>query len=177
MEITTHALTSTLVSEVNQLNSTSTVTSKLVLRMENGNLMYSIVSVPPYAKGIRISNADANSFIESNEKVIFFARVDGKFAGRIKLISWWNKFAYIDELIVNPGFRGQGVGRALMGRAVEWAKTKRFPGVMLETQNDNVPACKLYESCGFVLSGFDQNLYKVTNPDTHEIALYWYLIF
>jgi streptothricin acetyltransferase len=103
--------------------------------------------------------------------------MDGKFAGLIKLISWWNRFAYIEELVVNPEFRRQGVGRALMGRAIEWAKARHFPGIMLETQNDNVPACKLYESCGFVLSGFDKNLYTATNPDTKEIALYWYLIF
>jgi len=52
-----------------------------------------------------------------------------------------------------------------------------FYGVMLETQDDNVPACTLYQSCGFVLSGFDRNIYKAINPHTKETALYWYLIF
>jgi streptothricin acetyltransferase len=121
--------------------------------------------------------ADANLFIESDEKVIFLAWADGKFAGLIKVISWWNDFAYLEELVVNPEFRRQGVGRALIDRAIEWAKIRRFPGLMLETQNDNVSACKLYESCGFVLSGFDQNLYKATMPRTNPIALYWYLVF
>jgi hypothetical protein len=48
---------------------------------------------------------------------------------------------------------------------------------MLETQDDNVPACTLYQSCGFVLDGFDRNVYKAINPNTKETALYWYLIF
>src|SRR5690242_3834959 len=134
MEIITQVLTSTFISELNQLNSRSTVTSKLDLRLENGNLTYSIVSIPPYGKAIRTSSADANSFIESDKQVIFLGRVDGKFAGLIQLISWWNEFAYIEELVVNPEFRRMGVGRALIGRAIEWAKEKRFPGLMLETQ-------------------------------------------
>jgi streptothricin acetyltransferase len=177
MEIVTHSLTSGFIFELDQLDSKSTVTSKLVLHLEDESLTYSIVSVPPYEKEIQTSSVDANSFIESEKKIIFFARVDGKFAGLIKLVSWWNEFAYVDELVVNPEFRRLGVGRALMDRAIEWSRARGFPGIMLETQNDNVPACKLYESCAFILSGFDQNLYRATVPDRNPIALYWYLIF
>jgi streptothricin acetyltransferase len=66
---------------------------------------------------------------------------------------------------------------ALMKRAIEWAKEQNYPGLTLETQTNNVPACKLYEKFGFVLSGFDLNAYK-NDPDCRdEIALYWYLIF
>ena len=43
---------------------------------------------------------------------------------------------------------------------IEWAKTGGFPGVTLETQNNNVAACLLYESSGFELRGFDTHLYK-----------------
>jgi streptothricin acetyltransferase len=48
---------------------------------------------------------------------------------------------------------------------------------MLETQNINVPACRLYASCRFVLCGFDACLYHGVMPGTREIALYWYLLF
>jgi streptothricin acetyltransferase len=47
---------------------------------------------------------------------------------------------------------------------------------MLETQNNNVGACKLYEACGFTLGGFDRYLYRGEMPDTREIALFWYLM-
>ena len=35
-----------------------------------------------------------------------------------------------------------------------------MPGIMLETQNNNVAACKFYEKCGFVIGGFDFLGYK-----------------
>ena len=78
---------------------------------------------------------------------------------------------------MNIEFRGKGVGMALMTHAIEWARMQEFPGMMLETQNNNVPACKLYEKCGFVLGGFDQYAYKNFPESKNEIALYWYLIF
>jgi RimJ/RimL family protein N-acetyltransferase len=40
-----------------------------------------------------------------------------------------------------------------------------------------VAACRLYESCGFQLAGFDRCLYQGRHPGTAEIALYWYLVF
>jgi len=64
-----------------------------------------------------------------------------------------------------------------MARAVAWAETKQLPGIMLETQNNNVAACRFYERCGFKLGGFDRYLYKGITQSTEEIALYWYLFF
>jgi ribosomal protein S18 acetylase RimI-like enzyme len=93
------------------------------------------------------------------------------------MLRWWNRFAYVEDLVVNPEYRGEGIGRMLLEQGIQWARENGFPGVMLETQDDNVPACTLYQSRGFVLSGFDRNIYKAINPDTKETALYWYLIF
>ena len=73
--------------------------------------------------------------------------------------------------------RNQGVGHALMQKAITWARQKGFPGMMLETQNINVAGCRLYESCGFRLGGFHRHLYGGLHPGTDEIALYWYLLF
>lgn len=154
----------------------SMVTSRLVLGIENEKLVYSIVPVdPPYEREVHAEDIDYG-FDESGP-TIFFAEVGGKLAGRIRMMRWWNRFAYVEDLAVNPEYRGLGIGRALMEQGIQWARENQFPGVMLETQDDNVPACMLYESCGFVLSGFDRNLYKAMNPNTRETALFWYLIF
>ena len=153
----------------------STVTSRLVLGMENEKLVYAIVPVEPYKREVYAEDVDYG-FDEAGP-TIFFAEADRKLAGRIKMMRWWNRFAYIEDLVVNPEYRGMGIGRMLLERGIQWARENRFPGVMLETQDDNVPACTLYQSCGFVLSGFDRNVYKAINPDTKETALYWYLIF
>ena len=162
--------------QVDQFNRNSIVISHLVLHVEGNKISYSIIPVKPYEKMLTVDPEDYTTFIDNPQKVIFFAEVDGKPAGQIKLVPWWNKFAYVEELTVDPEFRGKGVGSALMTRAIEWAKEQNFPGLTLETQDNNVPACKFYEKCGFVLSGFDLYAYKyLDNPS--EIALYWYLIF
>jgi len=154
----------------------SMVTSRLVLGIENEKLVYTIAPVePPYEREVHAEDADYG-FDESGP-TIFFAEMDGKLAGRIRMMQWWNRFGYVEDLVVNPEYRGLGIGRKLLERGIQWARENNFPGVMLETQDDNVPACMLYESCGFVLGGFDRNVYKAIHPNTKETALYWYLIF
>jgi streptothricin acetyltransferase len=64
-----------------------------------------------------------------------------------------------------------------VAQAVAWARGRGLTGIMLETQNINVAACRLYERCGFVLGGFDACLYRGVMLGTREIALFWYLLF
>lgn len=153
----------------------STVNSRLVLGIENENLFYTIAPVEPYER--EVPAEDVEYGFDEAGPTIFFAEMDGNLAGRIKMLRWWNRFAYVEDLVVNPEVRGMGIGRRLLERGIQWARENDFPGVMLETQDDNVPACTLYQSCGFVLFGFDRNIYKAINPNTKETALYWYLIF
>ena len=158
----------------------STVSSRLILAIENEKLIYTIVPVEPYERDVSIEDVEYG--FDETGPTIFFAEAGTRhglplLAGRIKLLRWWNRFAYVEDLVVNPEYRGIGLGRRLLERGIQWAREHGFPGVMLETQDDNVPACTLYQSCGFVLSGFDRNIYKAINPNTKETALYWYLIF
>lgn len=153
----------------------SMVYSRLVLSIEEEKLVYTVIPVEPYEREVHAEDTDYG--FDEQGPTIFFAELDGRPVGRIKIMRWWNEFAYIEDLVVHPEYRGMGIGRTLLDRGIQWAREKSFPGVMLETQDDNVHACLLYQRCGFVLSGFDRNLYKATNPDTKETALYWYLIF
>ena len=176
MKIQIRQMDSQSIHQVDQFNRNSMVNSHLMLHIQDNKISYSIIPVEPYEKILSVDAEDYTTFIDNSEKVIFFADVDGQPVGQIKMVPWWNKFAYVEELAVETDFRGKGIGRALMTRAIEWARHQNFPGITLETQDNNVPACKLYEKCGFVLSGFD--LYAYRNFDqAHEIALYWYLIF
>lgn len=153
----------------------SLVHSRLVLGIQDEKLTYSIVAVEPYERDVFAEDVDYG--FDETGPTIFFAEVDGKLAGRIKMMRWWNRFAYVEDLVVNPEYRGLGLGRKLLEHGIQWARENNFPGVMLETQDDNVPACTLYQSSGFGLSGFDRNVYKAINPRTKETALFWYLIF
>ena len=176
MKITLRQMDSQSLQQVDGFNRNSMVNSHLLLHLQDNKISYSVIPVEPYEKILSVEAEDYTTFIDNPQKVIFFADVDGKPAGQIKLIPWWNKFGYIEELVVDTEFRGKGVGGALMSRAIEWAKQQNFPGLTLETQDNNVQACKFYEKCGFILGGFD--LYAYKNLDNaSEIALYWYLIF
>jgi streptothricin acetyltransferase len=176
MNIQTRQMDSNSLHQVDQYERNSIVSEHLMLQVQDNKISYSTVRVEPYEKILSVDPEDYTTFIDNPQKVIFFADVEGIPAGQIKLVPWWNKFAYVEELSVDTEFRGKGVGYALMTRAIEWAKGQGFPGLTLETQDNNVRACKFYEKCGFVLSGFDLYAYKnLDNPS--ETALYWYLIF
>lgn len=162
-------------SQTKSFSRKSLVNSRLMLGIENEKLTYTIVPVASYEREVHAEDTDYG--FDEEGPTVFFAEADGQLAGRIKMLKWWNRFAYVEDLVVNPQYRGLGVGRKLLEHGILWARENNFPGVMLETQDDNIPACMLYQSCGFVLSGFDRNIYKAINPNTKEIALYWYLMF
>lgn len=177
MQIQIRQMDSQSIHQVDSFYRNSIVTSKLRLHIQDNKISYSIIPVEPYEKILNVDAEDYTTFIDNPEKVIFFGDLDGKPVGQIKMVPWWNKFTYVEELTIDTPFRGKGVGRALLTHAIEWAKQQNLPGVTLETQDNNVPACMLYERCGFVLSGFDLYAYRNFPEARDEIALYWYLIF
>ncbi|MEO5886853.1 MAG: GNAT family N-acetyltransferase [Anaerolineales bacterium] len=160
-----------------QCDSSFTVNSKLILYAENERISYTVVDVPPCTKKYDAHQTDFAEYASDPDKTIFLAYMNNEIAGQVRVTKYWNQYALIDDFVVDTKHRRQGVGRLLIARAIEWAKTSGFPGVTLETQNINVAASLLYESCGFELRGFDTHLYKGLNPATEEIALFWYLIF
>jgi len=58
---------------------------------------------------------------------------------------------YVDALATSPGFRRQGVARALLAAAEEEARRQGLIRICLETETTNRPARRLYESSGFVV--------------------------
>ncbi len=63
-----------------------------------------------------------------------------------------------------------------MGQALEWAKENKYAGLMLETQDVNVQACRFYAKNGFVIGAVDTMLYSNT-PAAGEYAIFWYFKF
>jgi ribosomal protein S18 acetylase RimI-like enzyme len=56
-------------------------------------------------------------------------------------------------ICVGAPYRGLGLGRALMERAVAEARTLRKPKIHLSVVKANLPALALYESLGFRVTG------------------------
>jgi ribosomal protein S18 acetylase RimI-like enzyme len=76
-----------------------------------------------------------------------------------KLVSMW----------VAPPARRQGVGWQLVAAVVQWARDNDATSVQLWVTETNAAARRLYESCGFVLSGGRQTL--PSDPTLSEVAM------
>ena len=57
--------------------------------------------------------------------------------------------AAVGLLAVDAGARGRGHGQALVAAAQRWAHLGGNPTLRVVTQAANLPACRLYERCGF----------------------------
>lgn len=161
----------------NRCDNTFTVHAELCLAAEDGRVSYTVRAVAPYVKRYGPADDDPQPYIGRPDRAAWLATVDGRTAGQILVREHWNRFALIWDIAVDPPCRRRGIGRRLIEQATGWARERGLPGVMLETQNINAAACRLYERCGFVLGGFDGYLYRGVTPGTHEIALFWYLVF
>ena len=177
MKLTIAELTADRLGDVNRCDGAFRIESRLVLHAQGNIIHYEIEQVTPYEKRYPADAFDAATYIDNPDKVIYLAYLDGQVAGQVRLCRYWNRYAYIEDILVDRMHRRQGVGKALMEQAITWAKAGGFPGIMLETQNNNVAACRLYERCGLTLAGFDACLYRGIDSVSEEIALYWYLIF
>ncbi|MCZ4321051.1 GNAT family N-acetyltransferase [Pseudomonas anguilliseptica] len=151
------------------LNASFSVTQELQPYFVDGRFGYNIVPVEPYQKSYEDEEGDD----KAGDSELFIARVDDKPAGAIELSVAWNGYTRIDNIQVDLSLRRAGVATALLHHAVDWCRARQLVGIMLETQSNNVGACKLYERFGFHLGGFDLHLYGALSSST-EIALFWY---
>lgn len=121
---------------------------------------------------------DDDGVVASNpeESMLAVVRGEGRVVGYIVVSRAWNHCAQIDDVAIDRAHRRTGMARALMDEAVRWAKARGLSMIRLETQSNNVAACRFYEKYGFRLGGFDRYLYvAIPARERPEVALFWYL--
>jgi ribosomal-protein-alanine N-acetyltransferase len=94
------------------------------------------------------------------------ARVDGHLVGYagIARLGRTPPFEYeIHTIGVDPAYQGNGIGRAMMTRLLDFAGTDS--AVYLEVRTDNPPAIGLYSSFGFVTVGLRKRYYQSSGAD------------
>jgi len=171
-------ITADNIGDVNKTDTTHEINSRIVPHIKDGCFYYTVEEIyPSYMKTYEEDNIDYSTYIDNPAKVVFLAYLNKRPAGQIVLRRNWNNFAYIEDIRVSSEFRRKGTGIALLEKAEEWSRKGDMPGIMLETQDVNVSACKLYERAGFILGGVDRKLYSATERYAHETALFWYKIF
>jgi GNAT superfamily N-acetyltransferase len=78
--------------------------------------------------------------------------------------------ALLWDLRVAPDMRGRGIGRALLARAERTAEAAERRAVDVETQDVNVPACRLYAAAGYQLLELTPDAYPRAPS---EVRLVW----
>lgn len=135
-------------------------------------------AVSPYQKCYGI---DPDEFVALRDDpargAILVAWLGERAVGHVVVSIKWNGFAHIEELVVDASARRQGVAQQLIDVAGFWARKQHLPGITLETQSNNLAACRLYERYGFVMGGIDHWRYRGIDPHTRESAIFWYLLF
>ena len=99
-----------------------------------------------------------DAHINSVDAASFLALADGAPAGLVvftfrRRLNHATYEGWVSDLYVAPGWRGRGVGRALMRAAMEEWRLRRGHRFTLETGHDNIPARRLYESLGMTDRG------------------------
>jgi [ribosomal protein S18]-alanine N-acetyltransferase len=94
---------------------------------------------------------DALSFeeIAATHPYFVVAELNGKVVG-YQFNALEDEQGYLVRIAVHPSVNGQGVGIRLMSEAIAFFQQARVLRIMLNTQDDNVRAHRLYEWFGFV---------------------------
>ncbi|HEY51864.1 MAG TPA: GNAT family N-acetyltransferase [Caldilineae bacterium] len=66
------------------------------------------------------------------------------------------KVGFIHRHVVEPEFRGQGIGTMLLNHALKWARDHKLRSLVISLSTKNHPASAFYLNRGFVFNGFSE---------------------
>ena len=88
---------------------------------------------------------------------ILVLKMDGKVVGMVSLLysistALGGKVATLEDMVIDTGFRGQGLGKELLNTAIEFAHQRGCLRITLLTDFDNDKAIRFYQNAKFSLS-------------------------
>ncbi|MGH9169897.1 MAG: GNAT family N-acetyltransferase [Acidimicrobiales bacterium] len=110
------------------------------------------------------SRADQAGWMRAHAGVypVLVAVEDAEVAGFSSLSAYRPRPGYAtaveDSVYVAEGFRGQGVGRLLLGGAVEAARSHGFHSVVGRIVTEQEASIALHEACGFEVVGIEKEI-------------------
>ncbi|MDA0168235.1 GNAT family N-acetyltransferase [Solirubrobacter taibaiensis] len=102
--------------------------------------------------------------------------IDHELAGYVQTGPLWEipAVAHVREirgLLVDPRFRGRGIGRALLEAAIEQAELDGVRKLTLRVLSHNEPARALYAACGFEVEGVSRGLFFLDGVYVDDVLL------
>jgi [ribosomal protein S18]-alanine N-acetyltransferase len=88
--------------------------------------------------------------VAENERIVVGFVVVGEVGGVVEM----------EAVAVMVGARGEGIGRGLCGRAVEWAEGRGAGAMQLEVRASNAAALRMYGVMEFVEQGRRRRYYR-----------------
>ena len=83
---------------------------------------------------------------------LFFLMKDEQTAGMLTVGIYHSPTggkAWIEDVVVDETFRGQGLSKLLVAHAIEFTKSQGIPSLMLTSNPKRIAANKLYQTMGF----------------------------
>ena len=90
--------------------------------------------------------------IDSDNSHLFFLMKEGQIAGMLTVGIYYSPTggkAWIEDVVVDETFRGQGLSKQLVAHAIEFTQSKQIPLLMLTSNPKRIAANKLYQAMGF----------------------------
>lgn len=118
------------------------------------SIMELIRELAVYEKAPDEVTVDFDHFVESGFGKnpvwwAFVAEVENKIVGfalyYIRYSTWKGQRMYLEDILVNEPWRGQGIGKLLFDQLIEEAKEKQLSGMMWQVLEWNEPAIHFYK--------------------------------
>ncbi len=92
---------------------------------------------------------------------------DGRLAGYFLLMHAVDE-THLLNITVRPDLQGRGLGRLLLDKVTELARSARMHSVLLEVRPSNAHALAVYEHCGFQRIGLRKNYYPAAGESRED---------
>ena len=92
------------------------------------------------------TEADWNRFLSASRDGCFVMEADGAVRGTAATIVYGGRFAWVGMVLVDPEYRGRGIGTNLLKRSLEYLDAIRVPCIKLDATPLGKP---IYEKLGF----------------------------
>lgn len=159
-----------------------------IKRIDNGlgGLIFEEVQVTPYIKDLsvyeRATEYEKNFDITNwhfymafdDDKPIGAMTIAGR-TPNLNMLSEKDDVCVLWDIRVADNYKHQGVGQKLMDVGIDDAKSSGYNQMIIECQNNNVPACHFYRKQGALLSKVDMYAYYHEEDCKNEIQFVWHL--